>query len=135
MGKLGFREPTLAGRKCLFLDLRVWGESGDKQLERVRFARSDFPTRLVRVLKQCDSVLLLHTGMPYISYSTCRAGESVTVLYEGSANALHAACNTHDTSRYRHLLHPLDNGLIGYATFIGSLATACGLRGRVHFAE
>ncbi len=31
--------------------------------------------------------------------------------------------------------HPLANGLIDYATFIGSFATACGLRGRVHFVE
>lgn len=123
MGKLGFREPTLAGRKCLFLDLRVWGESGDKQPERVQFACSDLPARLVRLLKQCDSVFLLHTGMPYISYSTCQARESVTVLW-WLANALRAACNTRDTSRYWHLFRPLDNGLIDYATFIDSFAKA-----------
>lgn len=133
MGKFGFRETTRAGRKYLFLDLRVWGESGDKQLERVQLAHNEFPARFVRVVKQCDSVFLLHTGMSYIPYSTCQAGESVTVLR--ACQRLRAACNTRDTSRYRHLFHPLDNGLIDYATFIGSFATACGLRGRVHFVE
>ena len=31
--------------------------------------------------------------------------------------------------------HPLDNGLIDYATFIDSFAKACGIRERVHFVE
>jgi capsular polysaccharide export protein len=31
--------------------------------------------------------------------------------------------------------HPLDNGLIDYAGFIDSFATACGIRERVHFIE
>ncbi|ABM29611.1 capsule biosynthesis protein [Nitratidesulfovibrio vulgaris] len=31
--------------------------------------------------------------------------------------------------------HPLDNGLIDYASFIDSFATACGIRERIHFVE
>ncbi|WP_277424319.1 hypothetical protein [Desulfovibrio sp. ZJ200] len=31
--------------------------------------------------------------------------------------------------------HPLDNGLIDYAGFIASFATACGISSRVHFIE
>ena len=33
------------------------------------------------------------------------------------------------------MFHPLDNGLIDYATFIDSFAKACGIRERVHFVE
>ncbi|MDR1658265.1 MAG: capsular biosynthesis protein, partial [Deltaproteobacteria bacterium] len=31
--------------------------------------------------------------------------------------------------------HPLDNGLINYASFINSLAKACGIEERIHFVE
>ncbi len=45
---------------------------------------------------------------------------------------------TQSASAKTHLIirnHPLDNGLINYASFIASFATACGIRERVHFIE
>lgn len=45
--------------------------------------------------------------------------------------AKHAPKQTHLLIRN----HPLDNGLIDYATFIDSFSTACGIKDRVHFIE
>ena len=55
--------------------------------------------------------------------------EAIACVLPSFASA--APENTHIIIRN----HPLDNGLIDYATFIDSFATACGIRERVHFVE
>ena len=63
----------------------------------------------------------------YSPYSGMK--EAIACVLTSFASA--APANTHLIIRN----HPLDNGLIDYATFIDSFATACGIRERVHFVE
>lgn len=63
----------------------------------------------------------------YSPYSGMK--EAIACVLTSFASA--ASENTHIIIRN----HPLDNGLIDYATFIDSFAKACGIRERVHFVE
>ena len=63
----------------------------------------------------------------YSPYSGMK--EAIACVLTSFASA--APGNTHIIIRN----HPLDNGLIDYATFIDSFAKACGIRERVHFVE
>ena len=63
----------------------------------------------------------------YSPYSGMK--EAIACVLTSFASA--APENTHIIIRN----HPLDNGLIDYATFIDSFAKACGIRERVHFVE
>ena len=63
----------------------------------------------------------------YSPYSGMK--EAIACVLTSFASA--APRNTHIIIRN----HPLDNGLIDYATFIDSFAKACGIRERVHFVE
>ena len=63
----------------------------------------------------------------YSPYSGMK--EAIACVLTSFASA--APANTHIIIRN----HPLDNGLIDYATFIDSFAKACGIRERVHFVE
>ncbi len=63
----------------------------------------------------------------YSPYSGMK--EAISCVLTSFASA--APENTHIIIRN----HPLDNGLIDYATFIDSFAKACGIRERVHFVE
>ena len=63
----------------------------------------------------------------YSPYSGMK--EAIACVLTSFASA--APANTHIIIRN----HPLDNGLIDYATFIDSFAKACSIRERVHFVE
>ena len=117
--------PQSASREVWGWFLRVLSRSArlKRSTEALRTAyRSHAPYFLFPLQLDADSQVRRYS--PY-------SGMKEAIACVLTSFAQHAPAETHCIIRN----HPLDNGLINYAGFITSFATACGINERVHFIE